>query len=312
MTQVTELGPTGAPPAAPGRRRLYRWLIPAGAGVLVAGVAGIVALGPTDKSPSLPTVPSAQLVASASKAHTDTLSGSVTINTDIRIPGLGQSAGTFLGRLNGTRTAEVAADGTQRQRFALTDHGTTYQVVHDGSTLWTYDSGSKAATRSTVPAEWSQEADQRAQALNLSEYQPQEMAQKLLQAFSGHANVKVAGTAKVAGRPAYVLELTPTDRAAAIAVDRVLVSVDSATNVPLRAQVFQNNTGSAAVDIRFTKVSFDRPAASTFAFTPPSGATVKQATPEANAQSFAERLRTGVVGPLAGLNGEGKAERSAR
>jgi outer membrane lipoprotein-sorting protein len=268
-------------------------------------VVGVVALTANDPSPSLPEVSPAQLVASASQARTDTLSGSVRITTDLKVPGLGTGGVAVLDKVNGTRTGEVAIDGPQRQRFSLTDHGTTYQVVHDGATLWTYDSASRNATRSTVPAEWMDENQWREHVLSPQAYQPQELAQQLLKEFSGSADVKIDGTAKVAGRSAYLLRLVPKDQATSLLVDRVLVSVDSKTNVPLRAQVYQRNGNWPAVDVLFTKVSFDRPAAGTFAFTPPAGATVTQSAVEDNVSAFTRRLGEGVVGSLAGLEGSG-------
>ncbi len=304
MTQVIEqLEPAGEPPGQ--GRGLRRWLVPAGVGAAVAGMVGVVALASNDQSPSLPEVAPAQLVSAASQARTDAISGSVRITTDLRVPGLNEASPAQLARLNGTRTAEIAVDGPQRQRFSFTDRGTTYQVVHDGATLWTYDTASRTATRSAVPPEWFDEADWREHGLSPGTYQPQELAQKLLKEFGGQADVKVEGTAKVADRSAYVLSLVPKDQGVAMFLERVLVSVDSETNVPLRAQVYQRNMDVPALDVRFTKVSFDRPAASAFGFTPPAGATVKQSAAEANIEAFTERLGKGVAGPLADLESFG-------
>jgi hypothetical protein len=72
----------------------------------------------------------------------------------------------------------------------------------------------------------------------------------------------------------YALVLAP--RSAASTVGDVVVSVDSATGVPLAVRIDARGTSTPAVELRFTAVSFNRPAASTFAFTPPPGATVTE------------------------------------
>jgi outer membrane lipoprotein-sorting protein len=299
MTGVTEqLTPLAEPPR-PGRRPT-RWLVPAGVGAVVIAIVGAVTMIARDPSPSLPDVSPAQLVSQASQARTDALSGSIRITTDVRLPGMG--SGGALAKLNGTRTAEIAIDGVERQRVSLTDRGTTYTIVHDGDTLWTYDSGTRTATRSAIPKDVYDGADARDFGVPGSDmYQPQDVARKLLEQFSGHANVTIDGTDKVAGRSVYVLKMTPKDDTVAMFLDRVIVSVDGKTNVPLRAQVYQRNGKSPALDVRFTKVSFDRPAASTFAFQPPAGATVKQADLDRNLETFsgwAERTLGGSLGEL--------------
>jgi hypothetical protein len=83
--------------------------------------------------------------------------------------------------------------------------------------------------------------------------------------------VTVDRTARVAGRPAYTLVLTPRDTRST--VRKVLIAVDATRNVPLRVQVF-GSASKPAFEIGFTDVSFAKPAASVFTFTPPKGVTV--------------------------------------
>ena len=299
MTGVTEqLQPLAEPPR-PGRRPT-RWLVPAAVVAVVIAIVGAVTMLTRNPSPSLPEVSPAQLVSQASQARTDALSGSIRITTDVRLPGMG--SGGALAQLNGTRTAEVAVDGVERQRVSLTNHGDRYEIVHNGATLWTYDSGARTATRSTVPADWYEGVDSRTFGVPGTDmYQPQDVARKLIEQFSGHADVKIDGTDKVAGRSVYVLKMTPKDDTVAMFLDQVIVSVDGKTNVPLRAQVYQRNGQSPALDVRFTKVSFDRPAASTFDFQPPAGTTVKQADVEQNLQTFGGWVERTFAAPLAEL-----------
>jgi hypothetical protein len=59
-------------------------------------------------------------------------------------------------------------------------------------------------------------------------------------------------------------------------VDHVDIAVDAANGVPLGVQVFARGHAAAVLSSTFTSVSFARPAASRFTFTPPRGATVRQ------------------------------------
>ena len=97
----------------------------------------------------------------------------------------------------------------------------------------------------------------------------------MLAAVDPSTEVTVSTTAVVAERPVYTLVLTPRDPRTT--VRRVSLSIDAESKVPLRVEVF----GAAATpsfETGFTDVSFDRPAASVFRFTPPDGATVTERT----------------------------------
>jgi hypothetical protein len=81
-------------------------------------------------------------------------------------------------------------------------------------------------------------------------------------------------TAVVAGRSAYELVLTPRDSRST--VGSVRIAIDGSTHLPTRVQVYARGAASPAFEIGFTSFSTSTPPASTFAFTPPPGATVKQ------------------------------------
>lgn len=88
--------------------------------------------------------------------------------------------------------------------------------------------------------------------------------------------MKVDGTAQVAGRDAYRLVVEPKQSGSTVGA--VSIAVDSETGMPLKFTLTPSSGGSAVVDVGFTKVSFDRPDASTFDFTPPKGAKVTEDT----------------------------------
>jgi hypothetical protein len=78
----------------------------------------------------------------------------------------------------------------------------------------------------------------------------------------------------VAGRGSYELTLTPKSPGTLIA--SVTISVDGKTGLPLAVAVYAVGQDSPAFKVSFDSVSFSAPAESLFAFTPPSGVTVKE------------------------------------
>jgi hypothetical protein len=96
---------------------------------------------------------------------------------------------------------------------------------------------------------------------------PDELAKDLLANIDPSTEVLVGQAAFVAGRPAYELVLQP--RKAESTIDHVGIAVDSASGLPLRVTVFAKGQHKPSVQLGFTSVSFSRPAASRFTFTPP-------------------------------------------
>ncbi len=107
----------------------------------------------------------------------------------------------------------------------------------------------------------------------MSELTPQQAVNGLLAAIGPTTKVSVIGTAMVAGRAAYQLEVVP--RAGQSLISKIVIAVDAHTSLPLQLQVFAKGTSSPAFQLGYTSLSFAKPAASNFTFTPPAGAHVK-------------------------------------
>jgi hypothetical protein len=103
---------------------------------------------------------------------------------------------------------------------------------------------------------------------------PQQAAEAALKAIGPSTRVVTDPTAVVAGRTAYQLDLTPRDPRSLIG--SVRIAIDGSTHIPTRVQIFARGATSPAFEIGFTSLSTSTPPASTFAFQPPPGATVKQ------------------------------------
>jgi outer membrane lipoprotein-sorting protein len=106
---------------------------------------------------------------------------------------------------------------------------------------------------------------------------PQQVARQLLAAIGPTTAVSVQSNVVIAGRAAYQLTLAPKNPGSL--VGRVSIAVDARRYLPLRVQVFARGSASPAYQVGYTALSFARPAASNFAFTPPPGAKVKTIRP---------------------------------
>jgi outer membrane lipoprotein-sorting protein len=104
---------------------------------------------------------------------------------------------------------------------------------------------------------------------------PQDISNAIIAKLDPTTNVTTSGPVKVAGRTANELVLTPRDTRSLVA--RVTLAVDSQQHVPLRAQIFARNYANPALEAAFTQVNFAAPNPAQFNFTPPPGATVREA-----------------------------------
>ena len=291
-------GPTGddilgaAEPAAGARRgRRSRVLVPATVAAVAA--AGLIAVPVFAASSSLPSVTAQQLLAKVLSSHVQTFSGSVQTTVDLGIPSqvmsalpsavAGASAGTGAGAsagqskaaeqavaslASGTHVLKVAADGPTRQLLSSSDAGATFTLAHDGSAAWVYDG--QAGTATELTGLGANDDDAGSAARNAAD--PQQLAAQVLRALGPNTSVSVQGQSMVAGQSVYELSVKPKGTGSTIG--EVRIAVDGANGMPLQVRVLPSDGSDPILDVGFTSVSFATPAASTFAFTPPSGTKV--------------------------------------
>jgi outer membrane lipoprotein-sorting protein len=260
------------PSRRPGRRTL-RWLVPAAA----AGVVALLASGALNASanPDLPARSAAQLLAAVGDAKVAGFSGTVVEKASLGLPELPQVAGAdtsgtgLLGLLSGSHTARVWYAGENKQRIALLDQLGEQDAFRNGRELWQWNSDSRTASHTTLPADAQAAAPQQLPAIT-----PSQAAQQALSFIDPSTSVRTDRDAVVAGRAAYVLVLTPKDSRSRIG--SVHISVDGKTLVPLGVQVYPRGSQHAAIDISFTRFSDSIPSDDNFNWTPPPGAIVKQ------------------------------------
>ncbi len=236
-------------------------------------------------APSLPAIEPDALLASVLAAADDRppMAGELSMTLGLGLPALpgdGRDGmdGGGLGDLLGESRLRVerSRDGL---RAAVLGSASERLVVTDGRTLSTWNSRTLEATITTLPSHDRPAVDDARGTARGSDpgaapedLDPAAVADRLLALACAHADVAVDGTARVAGRDAYRLVLTPTD--AGTTLGRVEVDIDDATRTPLRTALFARGATAPSVELAWTRVSFDPIDPATFAFIPPPGATV--------------------------------------
>ena len=272
----------------PARRRAARYVVPVTVMGVAAATIGLVPALADSGDPDLPEITAAQLIEKIAKSDVERLSGTVKITTDLGLPDLGglesslasgamerggeggssaDPTAKLTGLASGTHTLRVAADGPDKQKLSLLENAAEYSLIHDGKDVWGYDSASNEVYHSTVDPS-GEDREQQPPAT------PKDFAEEALKSVDDTTSVTVDGTAQVAGRDAYRLVVKP--RQSGSTVGAISIAVDHRTGMPLKFTLTPASGGSAVVDVGFTKVSFDKPDASTFAFTPPKGAKVTE------------------------------------
>ncbi|NEB14396.1 outer membrane lipoprotein carrier protein LolA [Streptomyces coelicoflavus] len=276
-----------------GRRKAARYVVPVAVMGVAAATIGLVPALADSGDPDLPKVTAEQLIEKIAKSDVQQLSGTVRINTDLGLPDLGglesglmsgMSGGPGSGGdgegsaadpsakltalVSGSHTLRVAADGPDRQKLSLMENAAEYSLIHNGKDVWGYDSQSNEVYHSTAP----DSAERPEKDVPAT---PKDFADEALKSVDDTTSVTVGGTAQVAGRDAYRLVVEPKQDGSTVGA--ITVAVDAETGTPLKFTLTPASGGAAVVDVGFTKVSFAKPDASTFDFTPPAGAKVTEA-----------------------------------
>ncbi|MCO1657578.1 DUF2092 domain-containing protein [Pseudonocardia sp. S2-4] len=257
----------------------------------VAGAVGLGLLalpGGAGAAPELPPVSAEELVSSVLTADIGAFDGTVELDNALglpALPGMPQAA-------DGDSTARVWSDGEGRGRVQLPTDSGERTLVSDGETFWAWNSEDQ--TVHTAPADGGPAERESAVA------DPTAAATEALDALRTSSDVRVDGTAEVAGRAAYELVLTPAASERTL-LREVRLAVDAEHRVPLRLTVLANGSTEPALQLGFTELRFGPQDASLFTFTPPPGATVEPAPAHAGPMAGKpERLPDGVEPTVVG------------
>ncbi len=322
-------GPTGgdtpgAAEAATGARRGRRSRVLVPASIAAVAAAGLIAVPVFAASTSLPSITAQQLLAKVLSSHVQTFSGTVQTTVDLGIPSqvmsalpsavagasAGPAAGASAGQskaaeqaltslASGTHVLKVAADGPTRQLLSSSDSGAAFALAHDGGTAWVYDG--QAGTATELTGLGANNAAEGSAARSAAD--PQQAAAQLLKALGPNTSVSVQGQSMVAGQSVYELSVKP--KGSGSTIGEVRIAVDGANGMPLQVRVLPSDGSDPILDVGFTSVSFATPAASTFAFTPPSGTKVTQeAVPAHGQRPAAPKADAGSHGTVLGSGWE--------
>lgn len=254
------------------------------AGVAVAGAVGLGLLAipaGAGAAPELPPVSAEELVSSVLTAEAGAFGGTVELDNALGLPALPNMPQAA----NGTSTARVWSDGDGRGRVQLPTDTGERTLVADGETFWAWNSADRTVYTSPVdrPQEKAPVTD------------PTAAATEALATLRTSSEVRVDGTAEVAGRPAYELVLTPAASERTL-LREVRLAVDAEKRVPLRLTVLANGSTEPAFELGFTDLTFGQQDAALFSFTPPPGAEVDPAPAKDVPQELAAGVQPAIVG----------------
>jgi outer membrane lipoprotein-sorting protein len=262
--------------------RWVRWAVPAGAVAVTGGMLAAAVIPAAQAAPLLPSRTPAQLLAAvAGKTSAPPLTGTVVERASLGLPALPSTgdAASLPSLLTGSHTIKVWFSDPAHFRLAVPQSMTESDVIRNGSTAWLWDSSTNTVTRIALPA------GARTPSLPSVPLTPQQAASQVLARIGPTTAVSVDSNVTVAGEAAYQLVLAP--KSPRSLVGQVRIAIDAQHNVPLRVQVFAKSATSPAIQVGFTSVSFARPAAANFAFTPPAGAKVTQESPRSKSRTSA-------------------------
>jgi outer membrane lipoprotein-sorting protein len=264
--------------------RTLRWL-PAAAVPVVVVAAALAVPAIAASPPNLPGKSAQEILELVAGSRDTAYSGTVEQSSDLGIPALPEAGpggggtdgsdavSSALELLTGSHEARVYVGGRDTARIQLMETLAERDVVHNGSSVWFYDSAENTAVHVTLP-----DGDPATlPPLPTDADTPAELAQRLIDAVEPSTTITVGDTARIAGRAAYTVTLTPDSDTTL--VGSASLSVDAETGLPLAASI-ASSAGAAddspAFSVAFTDIDFTAPDASLFDFTPPAGAEVTE------------------------------------
>jgi outer membrane lipoprotein-sorting protein len=272
-------------------RPALRWLVPSAAAVVIIGGGAAAGTIVASADSPLPARSAAQLLVDVQNAKVDGFSGTVVETADLGLPAIAGAVGNaapsgdLTRLLGGSNTARVWYAGEGQARLALVGTDGETDMIRNGNDVWLWRSAEHSATHLSVPAGT---PDKKAMPNNMP-LTPQEAADQALAAITPTTKVDTTGAAKVAGRDAYELVLSPKDTTSL--VGQVRLAIDAEKHIPLRVDVYAKNATNPAVRVAFQQISFTTPDAQEFKFNPPPNTKVTEASPKELQQEHAKAMQ---------------------
>lgn len=273
--------------------KALRWTLPATIATLAIG-SGILPMTFTATNTTTTVAPNPQMLLNqALSSKVPSLSGTLQINSHLGISSLVSSLGngqshssSSLSLLSGSHSIGVWQNGSKQFRAAIYSPLSETDIIRNQSSLWLWNSKSFTATHINLS---NKAASSYSHKGNKAMMPTSALANKLLTHLSSTATIKVLGPAKIAGQNAYTLSVSPNSSSSLIS--SIQLGIDQSNGMVLRVAILPKGTTSPAFSIGFSNISFTRPSASVFSFTPPKNSKVKQL-------SFKASPRNSSKGPL--------------
>lgn len=269
------------------RRPVLRWVAPGAALAVIIAGSQVAAHWPADAATGLPPRTAAQLLTNLQQAKPVALSGTVTAHMSLGLPQLpsgmaGADPTNPISLLSGTHTAKVWYDGKASSRVAVLGDGAETDLVTNAQGLWLWKSADRSVLH--VPAHSAKhhampERKSTAEQLPAQLSTPAGVSSWVLKMLDPTTSVTTTSNTRVAGQAAYELVLTP--KTSATKIGSIRIAIDAKHDLPLRAEVFARGANKPAINVGFSSISFTKPPASRFDFTPPPGAKVTNQLPKA-------------------------------
>jgi outer membrane lipoprotein-sorting protein len=184
--------------------------------------------------------------------------------------------------LAGTHTSNVYVDGPNRARVQVLDLLSERNFIRNGKDLWFYDAAKSRVTYAEVDLDREVDAKAKAQEWllsNAAEFpfdltSPAAVAEYFLTEAEKTTNFSVDDDARIAGRDAYQLIMTP--KATGSLVESVKLGIDAETGLPLAVTVHAVGKSDPAFEVAFDSINFEVPASSIFDFKVPAGSVVEE------------------------------------
>jgi len=244
-------------------------LVAAGSGITVglAGLALSTLPAGADDDPVLPAIDAQELVTSALEARAPAFSGVAEVRNELGLPSL-PGVETL-----DAESVRVFHDGEEGARVQAEQESSELTFVKNADEAWAYDSQERAAKKLTWDDADATAAREHAGA---EAADPSQAAAEIIERLRPTSDVAVDGTARVAGRPAYELVLTPRPDEKTL-LREVTVAIDEQTRIPLRFDVFANGASDPVLSLGFVEFEVGAQPADLFEFTPPRGTRVETA-----------------------------------
>ncbi|WP_036971341.1 LolA family protein [Promicromonospora kroppenstedtii] len=242
-------------------------LVAAGSGIAVglAGLALTTLPAGADDDPVLPAVEPEALVASVLAAEPQAFSGEAEVSNELGLPALPGTPDLDF------ESARVFHDGQESARVQLEKPTSEVTFVKNPDEVWAYDSQERTAEHLTWDDADAAAARKHAEA-QLAD--PARAAAEMIEQLRPTSEITVDGTARVAGRAAYELVLTPKPSEKTL-LREVTVAIDEQTRMPLAFDVYANGRSEPVLSLGFVQLDLGAQDPALFDFTPPQGTKVE-------------------------------------